>query len=178
MVIGAAALLLVAIIGTPRTPRERGTAAGDSSSLTPSASATTAEPTPHGPAYATPLPGATAAEASTASSIPTETPAATSIATAAPPGFVSRETMGGDVWPLTVESGVVYCNSIDGGSAILFRTEDAGATVDGSGLFAVNGWAQDHTDLPSIEPIWADNPATGFKKNIKPILDLGLSLCP
>ena len=28
-----------------------------------------------------------------------------------------------------------------------------------------------------IEPIWADDPETGLKKNIGPIIDRGLALC-
>jgi hypothetical protein len=41
---------------------------------------------------------------------------------------------------------------------------------------AVNGLAK-RQGFKDIEPIWADDPETGLKKNIGPIIDRGLALC-
>ena len=98
------------------------------------------------------------------------------------PGFVSRQSMA-DAWPLTVESGVVYCTSA---SAVMFRTVDAGDVVDGYGLFAINGTARTlFPDLRQIEDIWIvtdewTDPELGLvqlRKSIGPLLEIGLSLC-
>lgn len=43
-------------------------------------------------------------------------------------------------------------------------------------VYAVNGLAKGQ-GFKDIEPIWADDPETGSKKNIGPIIDRGLALC-
>jgi hypothetical protein len=43
-------------------------------------------------------------------------------------------------------------------------------------VYAVNGLAKGQ-GFKDIEPIWADDPETGLKKNIGPIIDRGLALC-
>jgi len=46
----------------------------------------------------------------------------------------------------------------------------------GGDVYAVNGLAKGQ-GFKDIEPIWADDPETGSKKNIGPIIDRGLALC-
>lgn len=73
----------------------------------------------------------------------------------------------GAEWPLTVEDGTIRCEN--GGQV----------TFEGGGRkYAVNGTARGQTDLPDIDPIWADTgDGLGLKKNIGPIIDIGLELC-
>lgn len=106
--------------------------------------------------------------------VATDVPAATSAPEdteapeSAPPGMVSRESMG-DEWPLTVDSGVLACDGKDGFGSVTF-------TVDGT-TYGVNGIAMGQ-GLPAMDPIWADDPATpGLKMNMGPIIDAGLALC-
>ncbi len=79
---------------------------------------------------------------------------------------VSSADFGND-WPLTVDSGVLAC---EGGAAVTFTAPD-GTT------YAVNGTARTVTDYPDIDPIWADTAGPLPKKNIGPLIDLGLALC-
>lgn len=73
----------------------------------------------------------------------------------------------GDDWPLTVDEGIVRC---EGAGEVYF--EAAGKT------YAVNGMAIGMSDLPEIDPIWADDPEReGLKISVHPIIDRGLSLC-
>jgi hypothetical protein len=77
----------------------------------------------------------------------------------------------GDDWPLTVERGLLSCRQ---GSAIVFGAGDTAYAVNGTarGRAADNGWLD-------IEAIWAPNPEMkGLRKDIGPLIDLGLSLCP
>jgi hypothetical protein len=77
----------------------------------------------------------------------------------------------GDDWPLTVEGGLLSCR---GGSAIVFGSGGDAYAVNGTarGRAADNGWLD-------IDAIWAPNPEIpGTKKDIGPLIDLGLSLCP
>lgn len=86
---------------------------------------------------------------------------------------VSRDQFGED-WPLTVEGGVLSCQpGTTGSNSAVFII--AGET------YSVNGTAQaraeDYEARP-LEEIWADNPAiAGAKRNIGPLIDLGLTLC-
>ena len=142
------------------------------SAAAPSSPQPTDEPTPTArpTANATATPELTPTSDPTATPEPTVRPTPTPIPSATPePGFVSR-TMLGDDWPLTVESGVLVCSTAMGGEAVLFR-------ATGGPLYTVNGTAQTYyPDLPSIDPIWAAG-TYAPKKNIKPLIDLGLALC-
>lgn len=90
------------------------------------------------------------------------------------PGLLVSTSFESD-WPLTVAYVVIHCKNITaGGMKLQVVTLDA---PDGSS-YAVNGTAKDHTDYPSVEAIWADNPqVAGLKINIRPIIDGGLALC-
>lgn len=81
----------------------------------------------------------------------------------------------GDEWPLTVPYVVAHCEDITaGGRNLQVLTID---TPDGM-TYAANGTAKDHTDYPSLDPVWADNPdVDGLKIDISPIIDAGLMLC-
>lgn len=79
----------------------------------------------------------------------------------------------GDKWPLTVDSGTVSCSyTSSGGKVVTF-------TANGT-RYGVNGTALSQ-GLPKIDPIWinttGDEAKIAPKKNIGPILDLGLTLC-
>lgn len=95
-------------------------------------------------------------------------------AVAKDPGLLVSTTLGSD-WPLTVDYVVLHCKNITaGGMNLQVVTLDA---PDGS-TYAVNGTAKDHTDYPSAEAIWADDPKVdGLKINIGPVIDSGLALC-
>lgn len=75
----------------------------------------------------------------------------------------------GDAWPFTVEAGTLRC---EGGSSVVF-------VADGKS-YAINGTARSQTDYPDVDRIWADDPRPGYgpKKDIGPIIDRGLKLCP
>jgi hypothetical protein len=69
-------------------------------------------------------------------------------------------------WPLTVRRGTLTC--VDG----LFVVYAVGGVT-----YAVNGTARGR-GYDEIEPIWADDPEIeGIKVSIKPLIDVGLSLC-
>ncbi|MGA1838222.1 hypothetical protein VD659_14975 [Herbiconiux sp. 11R-BC] len=81
----------------------------------------------------------------------------------------------GDAWPLTTPFAVVHCEeqTVDGRVLQLVTLE----TPDGK-AFAVNGTARDHSDLPDILPIWAEDPdVDGLRVDISPVIDAGLALC-
>lgn len=74
----------------------------------------------------------------------------------------------GDEWPLAVTYGRVRCGA---SRTVTFIDPDGK-------IWAVNGTAQDLTDYPELDPIWADDPELpGAKINIAPVLDRGLELC-
>lgn len=76
---------------------------------------------------------------------------------------VTRADFGND-WPFTVESGVLACEGTD---SVTFRT--------GGKTYAVSGG----TFGEPIGPIWADDPVAGAgKKDLTPLEDAGLKLCP
>ena len=70
-----------------------------------------------------------------------------------------------EAWPLTVESGILYCDA----DAVTFASSE-----DAVG-YAVNGMASTR-GAPEIDIIWADA-GDGLKVNISPLISLGLGLC-
>lgn len=73
----------------------------------------------------------------------------------------------GDTWPLTVDSGTVYC--LDG--AVTFYTYGHEYTINGTARTL-------HPTWPTIDEIWAPNPdVPGTSIDISPVLDAGLALC-
>jgi hypothetical protein len=85
------------------------------------------------------------------------------------PGAVSKADFEADgrIWPLTVESGAVACES---GTEIVFTAE--GTT------YAVNGSALASGQWPEIDAIWADDSGIpGAKLNISDLITAGQSLC-
>jgi hypothetical protein len=89
----------------------------------------------------------------------------------------------GNKWPLTVSGGILSCRVVQRDpdlQAVVFGPSDDPYRDD---AFAVNGTARSRADdygwRDDIEVIWADNPEIeGTKKNIGPLIDFGLSLCP
>ena len=82
---------------------------------------------------------------------------------------VSREEFGSK-WPLTVDRGVLSCNGSNGTGQVFFTA--------GGKTYAVNGLARGTKKYPSVDEIWADNPAgPGPKKDIGPLIERGLQLC-
>ncbi|WP_405030384.1 DUF2511 domain-containing protein [Nocardioides renjunii] len=81
---------------------------------------------------------------------------------------VSRDSMGKE-WPLDVQRGALRCV---GASEVVFTAPN--------GLeYAVNGSAMSTRKYVNIRKIWSDSTALGgTKKDIGPLIDLGLSLCP
>jgi hypothetical protein len=77
---------------------------------------------------------------------------------------VSRQQFG-DEWPFIVDEGAIQGR---GWGSVTFKA--------GGDVYAVNGLAKGQ-GFKDIEPIWADDPETGSKKNIGPIIDRGLALC-
>ena len=77
---------------------------------------------------------------------------------------VSRQQLG-DEWPFTVDDGIIQAEA---GVSVTFKAR--------GDVYAVNGLAKGQ-GFKDIEPIWADDPETGLKKNIGPIIDRGLALC-
>jgi hypothetical protein len=110
--------------------------------------------------------------ANTTASLPTPAPVATNL-----PGYVSRVAMG-DKWPFTSDDGVVGCADLN---CVTFTT--------GGVTYAVNDTAReraktDHTDQHEwidlrTSFLWAPDPTgtRGSRKDLRPIIDIGLSLC-
>jgi hypothetical protein len=67
-------------------------------------------------------------------------------------------------WPLTVEGGTLVCEGPSAVGAVYFETEGT--------RYGVNGLA----DGTEIRPIWKDA-QHGLKKNIGPLIDIGLKIC-
>jgi hypothetical protein len=76
-------------------------------------------------------------------------------------------------WPLTVEGALLVCTQIDGNDA-------AFVGADGQ-LWPLNGIASANRArlgaMPDLFPIWADNPVTGLKVNIGPMIARARELC-
>lgn len=80
---------------------------------------------------------------------------------------VGRSAMG-DEWPLEVDRGCLYCLS---GVRLVF--------VSGGSRYAVNGTAIGDRGNLRIDPIWSADPTIpGAKRNIGPLIERGLALCP
>jgi Protein of unknown function (DUF2511) len=77
---------------------------------------------------------------------------------------VSRSQLG-EEWPFTVEEGLVQGR---GWGSVTFKARGE--------VYAVNGVAKGQ-GFKNIDAIWANDPATGLKKNIGPIIERGLELC-
>lgn len=72
----------------------------------------------------------------------------------------------GDKWPLTVDAGVLSCDTF---GRVMFE-------VDGT-TYAVNGTAQDK--YQAIDAIWANSPSdSSMKINISPLIAAGRAICP
>lgn len=74
---------------------------------------------------------------------------------------------------MTVDAGVLSCESHGGGVHSVFFTDPEGKR------YALNGIAEGHhPELPPIDQIWAPNPKVPeLKINIGPLIDRGLELC-
>jgi hypothetical protein len=81
----------------------------------------------------------------------------------------------GKTWPLTVESGQVNCaKEANGSVAVFFYSDDSADDEPG---YALNGYAKgsktmEFYGLQSVDPIWADDPETGYKKDIGVLIDI------
>lgn len=72
-----------------------------------------------------------------------------------------------DVWPLTVDDGVLRC---DPGRAVVFEVGDK--------VYALNGIATADPKYEALDPIWAADPTGNAPKmDIGPLVDAGLALC-
>lgn len=90
------------------------------------------------------------------------------------PGLVTRTDLGKE-WPLTVDYGVVACETRTAGGQALRVATFAGP--DGK-VYALNGTAKSHTQAAAIDPIWAPDPdAAGLKVGIGPLIQRALALC-
>lgn len=113
----------------------------------------------------------------TSTTRPTTTTEATTTTTSASLGPNARRVTAsdfGDAWPLTVDSGVLSCPV---GTAVVFGDEDTAYAINGTarGLAADRGWR----DIFESD-IWAEdpnNPGLDLKKDIGPLIDMGLDLC-
>lgn len=78
-----------------------------------------------------------------------------------------------DPWPLTSESGILFCDPFgEGVSAVVYQPDE-----DISIYYAVNGSALG-AGYPDIDPIWLDDPdGNSPKVNIGGLLNAGLELC-
>jgi hypothetical protein len=90
------------------------------------------------------------------------------------PGLLISTDFGED-WPLTVPYAVVDCENITAGGRQL---QVASVEAPDGTVYTGNGTAKDHTDLPDIDPIWAQDPdVAGLKISIEPVLEAALRLC-
>lgn len=78
-----------------------------------------------------------------------------------------------DPWPLTSESGLLFCDPFgEGVSAVVYAPDE-----EPDAFYAVNGMAAT-IGYDEIDPIWADRPdSDSLKVNIGALIDAGLSLC-
>lgn len=107
--------------------------------------------------------------AATPTPAPTATPAPAQ-PTPTPAGYVTRAQFG-DEWPLSVEDGQLACDSRQ---HVTFTS--------GGVVYALNGTAKGAIDNGApyqvIDSIWLDDPnVAGLKLSLRPLLDIGLSLC-
>jgi hypothetical protein len=88
---------------------------------------------------------------------------------------VNREQFGED-WPVTVRAGIVNCIK-EGNGSVVAIFQPARSTADNPEKYALNGSAKGSETmafygLKDIAPIWADDPATGAKKDIGVLIDV------
>lgn len=90
------------------------------------------------------------------------------------PGLVTKNDLGKE-WPLTVDYGVVNCESKEvGGMALKIATLVA---PDGK-KYALNGTAKSHTEAADIQTVWAPDPElAGLKINMQPLIERALQRC-
>jgi hypothetical protein len=90
------------------------------------------------------------------------------------PGLLVSTTFG-DKWPLTIPYVTARCQGITvAGRPLKAVSLDA----PWGKSYAANGTAKDHSSLPDIDPIWAENPdVPGLKMDMSPVVDAGLALC-
>ncbi len=70
-------------------------------------------------------------------------------------------------WPLSIEEGTLWCYPAFAVTIMAGGTE-----------YALNGLARGRGEWAEVDPIWVDNPdIEGFKIDIGPLIDLGLTLC-
>jgi len=87
-----------------------------------------------------------------------------------------EKAMFGDAWPLTLPGGRVNCvvDATNGQVSVVFTSDD-------NKRYALNGVANSHAGvwgyLP-LDAIWAQNPATGAKKDIGVLIDICAPLMP
>ena len=83
---------------------------------------------------------------------------------------ISKKEFGG-VYPFSVTDGILRCEFNQGHPLVYFG-------ADGS-MYAINGSAKTASpNLPSIDKIWADNPAMPQNKlSMVDVIDEGLALC-
>ncbi|MHB8185893.1 MAG: DUF2511 domain-containing protein [Dermatophilaceae bacterium] len=82
----------------------------------------------------------------------------------------------GKSWPLTVSDGIVNC-IVNGGGGVAAIFQPSASTADRPIRYALNGTAKGSVSmrelgLKPVDPIWADDPATGYKKDISVLIDV------
>jgi hypothetical protein len=82
----------------------------------------------------------------------------------------------GQRWPFTVEDGILACRDT---GVTVGATKMKEVTFTANGVtYAVNGTAKGNKAYANIDGIWAEDPERpGLKKDIQPIIDMGLQLC-
>jgi hypothetical protein len=76
-------------------------------------------------------------------------------------------------WPLTVDSGYVYCGEF--GKSAIFSHNGTEYALNGTAEVAAEKEA--FPDYKEIRPIWADDPGMAGKKSLGPLIDLALKQC-
>jgi hypothetical protein len=86
-----------------------------------------------------------------------------------PPGLVEQSTWTDGPWPFTTESATLMCTKAG-------DLERVTVTANRE-MYALNGTAKSQTALPDFDVIWRDDPNTGLKVDIGPMLERGRALC-
>lgn len=81
-----------------------------------------------------------------------------------PRGLITEATWTDGEWPFTVADGVVQC-----------AAERVAFTANRT-MYALNGAARS-AGLDDVAPIWKDDPSTGAKVGLGPVIAFGLTLC-
>jgi len=82
----------------------------------------------------------------------------------------------GKSWPLTVSDGIVNC-VVNGGGGVAAIFQPSASTANRPIRYALNGTAKGSVSmrelsLKPVDPIWADDPTTGSKKDISVLIDV------